>query len=256
MLYVIPPGTYLSVKAGALRLSEQNSHHGARLPFDFLLHSLARAYGARAQALVLSGTGADGSLGLVSIKDQGGFVIAQDPEEAAFDGMPRSAIATRRVDHVLRLVDMPAALLGHARDVSVDLWAQVDASKGSSASQKADTLLDIEGFERIIALLRQETPHDFTPYKSGTLHRRIKRRMALSGTVDAKAYLTLLQQNPAECRLLASDMLINVTAFFRDKKVFDLLESTVIPQIIQQNEGDEAIRVWVPGCSTGALSRG
>jgi hypothetical protein len=255
-IYIIPPGTYLSVKAGALHLTEQNAQHGARLPFDFLLHSLARAYGARAQALILSGTGADGSLGLVSIKDQGGFVIAQAPEEATFDGMPRSAIATGHVDHVLRLADMPATLLGHARDVSLDLWAPLEAAKGDEPTPKEEIASDIDSIEQIIALLRQETPHDFTTYKPDTLHRRIQRRMALVGAADAKAYLALLQQNPAECRLLASDMLINVTAFFRDKKVFDLLESTIIPEIITLNKGDTAFLQGSAGLSHPARDAG
>ncbi|OYU50450.1 MAG: histidine kinase [Rhizobiales bacterium PAR1] len=246
-LYVIPPGTYLSVKSGMLQLSEPNARHGARLPFDFLLHSVAEAYGKRAQALILSGTGADGSLGLNSIKDQGGYVIAQEPTEAAFDGMPQSAIATGRVDRVLRVADMPSALIRHALEVNL-------SRQGESAGTQAilpDAPSEAETLARIIALLRQETPHDFTTYKPGTLHRRIRRRMVLAGCANLDAYFTLLKERPAECTLLANDMLINVTAFFRDVKVFALLEKTTIPDLILRHEADDAIRVWVPGCSTG-----
>ena len=247
-LYVIPPGTYLSVNAGKIQLSEPNARHGARLPFDFLLHSVAEAYGKRAQAVILSGTGADGSLGLVSIKEQGGLVIAQEPTEAAFDGMPQSAIATGRVDHVLRLADMPSVLIRHALENNLALQGE---RAGNVEASTAETTSDAETLDDIIALLRQQTPHDFTTYKPGTLHRRIRRRMVLAGSSSLPAYLSLLRQNEAECSLLAHDMLINVTAFFRDAKVFTLLEKSIIPDLIQQHETDDPIRIWVPGCSTG-----
>ena len=110
-LYIIPPGTYLSVGGGALHLSQPEARHGARLPFDFLLRSLAEEYGERAICVILSGTGADGSLGLKAIKEKGGLAIAQDPDEAGYDGMPRSAIQTGKVDLVLPLVGIPDALI-------------------------------------------------------------------------------------------------------------------------------------------------
>ena len=109
-LYAIPPGTYLSVEHGALHLSVPHARHGARLPFDFLLNSLAADSGTRAICIVLSGTGADGSVGLKAIKEQGGLVIAQDPDEASYDGMPRNAILTGSVDQVLPVGKMPDAL--------------------------------------------------------------------------------------------------------------------------------------------------
>src|ERR1700735_1116331 len=113
-LYVIPPGTYLSVSDGVLHLSQPQARHGARLPFDFLLHSLAEAYGARAVCIILSGTGADGSLGLKAVKEKGGLVIVQDPAEAGYDGMPRSAIKTGLVDFVLPVAKIPEVLIEHA----------------------------------------------------------------------------------------------------------------------------------------------
>ena len=114
-LYVIPPGTYLSVGDGSLHLSPPQARHGARLPFDFLLRSMAGDYADRAICVILSGTGADGSLGLRAIQEGHGFVIVQDPDEAGYDGMPRSAIATGAVDLVLPVADIPGALLAHAR---------------------------------------------------------------------------------------------------------------------------------------------
>ncbi|HXS39497.1 MAG TPA: chemotaxis protein CheB, partial [Stellaceae bacterium] len=117
--YIIPPGSYLSVSDGALHLSEPEARHGARLPFDFLLRSLAEEYGERAICVILSGTGADGSLGLKAVKEKGGLIIAQDPEEAAYDGMPRSAILTGAVDLVLPLADIPDALVKFHRRMTL-----------------------------------------------------------------------------------------------------------------------------------------
>jgi len=110
-LYTIPPGRYLSVIDGTLRLSAPEARHGARLPFDVLLRSLANGYREHAICIILSGTGADGSVGLKAVKEKGGLVIAQNPEEAAYDGMPRSAVLTGAVDLVLPLADMPDALV-------------------------------------------------------------------------------------------------------------------------------------------------
>jgi two-component system, chemotaxis family, CheB/CheR fusion protein len=147
-VYVIPPGVYLSVnEKGGLRLSKPQARHGARLPFDFLLNSLAREYGARAVCVVLSGTGADGSLGLKTVKESGGLVIAQDIGEADYDGMPRSAIATGAVDVVLRTTKIAEALVARERG-----HAFVPERKKSSAQRSIEDLLP-----DIIALLRAKT---------------------------------------------------------------------------------------------------
>ena len=116
-LYVIPPGTYLAVADGALHLSRPQARHGARLPFDFLLHSLAADCGAFGICVILSGTASDGSLGLKAVKEKGGLVIAHDPYEAGYDGMPRSAITTGTVDLVLPVVKIPAALVDYHRRI-------------------------------------------------------------------------------------------------------------------------------------------
>ena len=164
-VYVIPPGVYLSVDdKGALRISKPEARHGARLPFDFLLNSLAREFGARTICVVLSGTGADGSLGLKSVKAKGGLVIAQDMREAGYDGMPRSAVATGAVDLVLRTAKIAEALVAHERgQVFV-----AEAPKSLAQKSVEDFLPDI------IALLRMKTVHDFTLYKHGTLERRVR----------------------------------------------------------------------------------
>jgi len=238
-LYVIPPGSYLSVAGGRLHLSVPEARHGARLPFDFLLRSMAEEYGPRAACIVLSGTGADGSLGLAVLKEQGGFVIAQDPDEAGHDGMPKAAIMTGAVDRVLGVSAMPAALIDHAGRTAADEEIEPPA--------RPSLLPDI------IDLLRTKTAHDFTLYKTGTLLRRIERRMAMApiepGRMDA--YLDVLRGNAVELDLLAKDLLINVTSFFRDPAVFELLATTTLPDLIQRHPADQSLRVWIAGCSTG-----
>ncbi len=240
-VYVIPPAVYLSIADGRLCLSPPRAPHGARLPFDFLLNSMAEDCGARAVCVVLSGTGSDGSLGLIAIKRHHGLVIAQDPHEAGYDGMPRSAIATGSVDHVLQAAGIPEVLAAYDRRSERERMQTlpVDATQ--------------TGLPGIVDLLRMKTAHDFTLYKQGTLLRRIERRMAMASikVENMAQYLDVLRTNPEELDLLAKDLLINVTGFFRDPKVFDLLAAKIIPDIVHNHPHDQPIRIWVAGCSTG-----
>jgi two-component system CheB/CheR fusion protein len=242
-LYVIPPGTYLSVADGALHLSQPQARHGARLPFDFLLHSLAESYGACAFCVILSGTGADGSLGLKAVKEKGGLVVAQDPDEAGYDGMPRSAILTGAVDLVLPAAKIPEALVTFARRTSLAHLQNGSRPQGAAR----------DWLHGIIDLVRAKTAHDFTLYKQGTLQRRIERRMAMAAiaTDDMGRYLDLLRSNAGELELLAKDLLINVTSFFRDPQVFDVLAEKIVPDLIRQHAVDQPLRIWIAGCSTG-----
>ena len=242
-LYVIPPGTYLSAADDTLHLSAPQERHGARLPFDFLLHALAQEYGQRAICIILSGTGADGSLGLKAVKEKRGFIIAQDPDDAAYDGMPRSAIMTGAVDLVLPVAKIPGALIKSSRKVSTH--PQSDTAKPHATP---DTWLP-----EIIELLRANSAHDFTLYKHGTLQRRIERRMAMASIDGGNAgkYLEMLRGNPQELDVLAKDLLINVTNFFRDSKVFDVLAGKIVPDLIRSQPPDHTLRIWVAGCSTG-----
>ncbi len=240
-LFIIPPGPYLSIEHGVLHLSQPHVRHGARLPFDFLLNSLAVNCGSRAICMILSGTGADGNIGLKAIKHNGGLVIAQDPSEASYDGMPRSAIQTGAVDQVLPVAEIPAALAKHRSRPLIP-----EASL-APVDQTQDRLPEI------IELLLTKTAHNFTLYKQGTLRRRIERRMGLAAIEihDINRYLKLLHSDPRELELLAKDLLINVTSFFRDPKVFDVLAKTIIPDLIGSQPSDHTFRVWVAGCSTG-----
>jgi two-component system, chemotaxis family, CheB/CheR fusion protein len=241
-VYVIPPGVYLSADdKGALRISKPQARHGARLPFDFLLNSLAREYGGRAVCVVLSGTGADGSLGLKSLKAKGGLVIAQDMREADYDGMPRSAVATGGVDLVLRAAKIAEALVARERgQVFVP-----EAPKSPALRSVEDLLPDI------VAVLRTKTVHDFTLYKHGTLERRVERRMALAAVKTASEYFDLLCRDANERDQLSRDLLINVTGFFRDAAVFDFLAKSVIPDLVRDHPRDRPLRIWVAGCSSG-----
>jgi len=231
-LYVIPPGAYLSLRGGALHLSEPLAKRGTRLPFDFLLQSLAASVGSGAICVILSGSGTDGTIGLQAIKEAGGLVIAQSPDDAAYDGMPRSAIATGNVDMILPVEEIARELVRFR--------------------QRLDVLQSTTGAARIVALLRDKTVHDFTLYKSGTLERRIAHRMTLAGIPpeDFGRYFSILENDPKERAQLADDLLINVTSFFRDPKVFDVLASALIAEIVAA-AGDQAIRIWIAGCSTG-----
>ena len=188
-VYVIPPGTSLALRDGRLRLSAPVARHGARLPFDFLLQSMAEELGPQAICIVLSGTGSDGSTGLRAIKESGGLVITQSPGEASYDGMPRNAIATGAVDHVLSIAEIPSAL------------AAFNASAGHSATTPGNHLENPDKQEpqdpltEIIEFLRTRTVYDFSQYKHGTLQRRIERRMGLASIdpEDVDRYLDVLR---------------------------------------------------------------
>ncbi len=242
-LYVIPPGAYLSVDQGALHLSQPQVRHGARLPFDYLLHSLADECGGRAICVILSGSGSDGSLGVKAVKAAGGLVIAQDPDEAGYDGMPRSAIMTGAVDFVLPIAQIPDALLTYDRRMTSVRTLDSTPPHGGAP----------DWLQGIIDLLRTRTAHDFTLYKPGTLQRRIERRMAMAAieTTDMNRYFELLQRDAGELDVLAKDLLINVTSFFRDPQVFDFLAEQIIPDMVRGQVPDHSIRIWIAGCSTG-----
>lgn len=260
-LYVIPPSAYLSISGGALRLSTPKVPRGARLPFDFLLHSLAAEYGDRAVCVVLSGNGADGSIGLRAVRGAGGLVLAQDPTEAGYGGMPSSAIATGLVDQVVRVAAIADALS-----------LRMVGSPGVMVRRSAGGAARSDPVEEIVALLCARTGHDFAPYKRGTLERRIERRMVLErGDPDPDAghdiglprdevgqpedrmgsYLARLRTDTAELDLLAKDLLIHVTRFFRDPVAFEALATEVIPGMLRACPAEQPLRIWIAGCSTG-----
>ena len=257
-IFVIPPGFYLSVEGGRLRLTPPRERHGSRLPFDFLLHSLAAEMGSRTIGVVLSGTGSDGTKGLKDLRGKGGFAIAQDPKEAAFDGMPNSAITAGVVDMVLPIGNIPAALLsytrlfpdggGGAKSVGISQVGGPDAAGANNGIWEANASADLAA---ILALLDSRNAHSFGEYKQGTLQRRIERRMGMLGIATVPLYMERLCEDFNEIDLLAEDMLINVTRFFRDPKAFEMLGSKVVSDLIKAQPEGQPLRIWVAGCSTG-----
>ncbi len=242
-LYVIPPGKYLSVKAGMLHLSVPLERHGARFPFDHLLRSLAAEHDGRIACVVLSGTGNDGTLGIEAVAARGGLVLAQDPAEASYDGMPSSAIATGRVNRTLAIADMPAALARFAAGAA-PRRPRGKVITGGGAPPEID---------EVIEMLRARGSQDFRSYKTGTLQRRIERRMGMAGggKADMASYLKTLAANSSELDALARDLLIHVTGFFRDPGVFEYLAREIIAPMLRDLPTGQPVRVWVPGCSTG-----
>jgi two-component system CheB/CheR fusion protein len=236
-VYVIPPARVMTIRNGRLELTPrgQAPHH----PVDDFFESLASAQGHRAIGVVLSGTATDGTVGLAAIKAAGGITIAQD-SSAQYDGMPRSAISAGHVDFVL-----PPA--GIARELA-RIAAHPYVADASEAGRPA---ADLEQIERILAALRQGTGVDFSQYKSNTLHRRIRRRMALLKITGEAEYADFLKSNPAEVEALYQDILISVTNFFRNPEAFESLKTKVFPRLLKNRGKQEPIRVWVLGCSTG-----
>ena len=240
-IYIIPPGSYLTVHDGALRLTKPHERHGARLPFDFFLKSLADDFGPRAICAVLSGTGSDGSDGIKAIHDKGGFILAQDPTDASQMGMPNNAILTGTVSLTLPVSEMPAALVKYARHGHNN---HVSASSTLDADTKA-------ALAEIVDILHKHTQRNFSLYKEGTLLRQIQRRMATISIRNVDAYMSNLRDNPDEIEVLANNLLINVTRFFRDPVTFEVLAETVIPEMIRHQPQDRPLRIWDAGCSTG-----
>ncbi|HME27591.1 MAG TPA: chemotaxis protein CheB [Acetobacteraceae bacterium] len=240
-VYVGPPGAYLAIERNTLVLSGPPEGANIRLPIDHFLQSLAIDRQQHAVCVILSGTGTDGSLGLQSVRQQGGLVIAQDPAEASYDGMPRSAIATGGVDLVLALKDIPKSLVAHSR--------RRRAVRPVQAGRPVPMLG--AAVAAIIDAVKHRTGHDFTQYKDGTLLRRIERRMGMNRTNDPDEYLALVKQDPAEAELLAKDLLVSVTGFFRDPDAYKLLAEHISANLVGQHRGDRPIRAWVAGCSSG-----
>jgi two-component system, chemotaxis family, CheB/CheR fusion protein len=243
-VYLIPPNTALTVEQGALRLALPTEAHGHRLPIDHFFQSLAADQGPRAVGIVLSGSGSDGTLGLLAIRERGGMTLAQEPATAAFDSMPQSAIARGVVDYVLPIDQMPAALLARPRPAP-------PAATPSQPAASFDEPATAAQMQAIYRLLSDVTGHDFSHYKLATLQRRIARRMELLQIGQLALYVEHLRQQPTEVELLFQDLLINVTHFFRDPQAFEALAELVLPQICHTKDGITPVRVWVPGCASG-----
>jgi two-component system CheB/CheR fusion protein len=238
---LIPPGTTLRLAGHHLQLTPKAAH-GLSLPIDDFFSSAAESLGDRCIAVVLSGTGSDGSRGAVAVNAASGFVYVQAPDDARFDGMPRAAIAANVADVVAAIPELAERLL-----------QRLQAPLGSvlpTVPDPAPSLLLLTPLDGILALLRTASGIDFRDYKPSTVLRRIERRMQVHNAPSLEAYLAHLQQHPPELALLRREMLIPVTRFFRDPEAFDDLARTVVPSLLQ-HAGNEGIRCWVACCATG-----
>ena len=243
-VYVIPPNAYLTLNAHTFKLAEPILRNGLRMPIDAFLWSLAEQHEERAIAIIVSGTGSDGSLGLKAIKGGGGLVLAQSPETTEYDGMPRSAIATGMVDVACAVEDMPKHLIDYLQNPCIVALSKTKQDK-TVAPNEAQQL------SAILALLQTRSGQDFRVYKQGTLGRRINRRMGLHHINSMVDYLQFMRSEKDEATLLFKDLLIGVTAFFRDAEAFESLNKKVIMPLVAAKHADEVIRVWVPGCASG-----
>jgi len=240
-VYVIPPGKRLLVTEGHLELAEFEMPRGQRLQIDAFFRSLAEHHGDGV-AIILSGAGSDGAVGIQSIKEGGGLIFVQDPVEAEYDGMPKSAIATGLADVVAPLAELAAQLVA-AKRTRAALQLPVDPT---ALSEPAEQTLS-----EILAQLRMRTGHDFSGYKRSTVLRRIGRRMQLPHLETLTAYLHRLRQDGDEVDALYRDLLIHVTGFFRDPAAWRALAEQVIPALFAGKGRDDTVRVWAVGCASG-----
>ena len=238
-VYVIPPNAAMTISGLVLALKARGT---VGTTIDSFLRSLAASRKSMAIAVILSGTGSDGTLGVQAVAEEGGVVFAQDPASAKFDSMPRSAIATGCVDFVLTAPEIGAELARVAREPRL-----IHRKIPEIPEQGPDS----ESFEELFDLLRNGTGIDFSLYRQTTVRRRALRRIALLRQGSLHDYVEYMKEHPDELQALAQDILIRVTHFFRDPEAFEVLAHRVFPALIRKTPPDRAVRIWVPGCSTG-----
>ncbi len=236
-VYVIPNRKLITIENSRLILSDKHEVKGPNTAIDIFLHSLAKDQGNKAIAIILSGTGTDGTKGIQSIKNAGGLVLVQDPLTAKFDGMPNSAINTTLVDFILPPELMPGEIYNHIEipDAAIDFNAPI---------KEYD-------LGEIFSMILKETGWDFNHYKQATLIRRITRRMSLCGFKSLDNYLNMLRNDATERKNLSRDFLIGVTKFFRDEAAYNILQKEVVPELIKDKKDGDILKVWVTACSTG-----
>lgn len=239
-VYVTPPGHWLVFRGDELHLQAFDEQRGGPLPIDAAFRSLAHVHAERGVAIVLSGNGSDGSLGLTEVKSAYGMVMTQDPQTAQCTGMPGSAIATHMVDFVLAPSQMPGQLVRYVRNHLPAHRQGFELDKPSSD----DTL------QRILAVLRSRTGNDFSAYKKSTIRRRIERRMHVHSISSADEYAHFLEHTAYEVDALFRELLISVTSFFRDEQAYEVLDHE-LTKLIELKTDTQPLRAWVAGCATG-----
>jgi two-component system CheB/CheR fusion protein len=240
-IYLIPAKMEMVMRNGRLLITERNPDRSMVHPIDTFLRSLADDVGTKSIAVILSGTGSDGSRGLLDVHDAGGLVIAQDDASAKFDGMPNAARETGVVDVILPPQGIAEALVRYSVEgISRDKLIEEDLAFGSREEET-----------QILQLLRRKTSLDFAQYKSSTVGRRIRRRMQMSGTDSLSTYAQMLNSDEHELNELYKDLLIGVTKFFRDSDAFESLRENCFSKIISRSKAGETLRIWVAACASG-----
>jgi len=240
-VYIIPPDKELVIFRGRLQLLRRQKGDGHHRPVDTFLRSLAEDRQRGAAAIILSGTGTDGSQGVKAVKEQGGLVLVQDSQSAKFGGMIDAASKTGIVDHVMTPQQMPECLVDYLHHLN-----------NSASPEEADENESLEhDLHKIYAMIRSSTGHDFSLYKKNTILRRIERRMFVHQLATIGDYVDYLDDSEKEIGILFKELLIGVTSFFRDEELFDKLRNQYLPELLQGKEDGDAFRVWVPGCSSG-----
>ncbi len=236
-VYVIPPNTNMGLINGVIKLLPRLESPSRHMPVDFFMRCLADDQNHLAIGVILSGADSDGAQGMRAIRAQGGLTLVQDPRTAKVDGMPRNAIAAGGTDTILTIPDIAAELIRIANH--------------PLASEAARNFAEPNDLVKIFQLLKKHTRTDFSRYKEGTILRRLRRRILLHQAEGLPDYVQLLRHNPEELDALGADFLINVTSFFRDGAVFEILKKQIFPQLFKSIDEDQAVRVWIPGCATG-----
>jgi len=239
-VYVIPPNKDMSILHGVLHLLDPVAPRGLRLPIDFFFRALADDQQEHSIGVILSGMGSDGTLGLRSIKEKAGVVFVQDPGSAKFDGMPKSAIEAGLADVVASADALPGKISAYLQHTPMIATPELENETKTSSALK-----------KVVILLRAQTGHDFSLYKKTTIQRRIERRMGLHQIKKIDIYVRFLRENPQEVELLFRELLIGVTSFFRDPEAWEQLKIDVLPALLDGRTSHQALRAWVPACSTG-----
>lgn len=240
-VYVIPSKCFLTIDAGVFQLSDPPTPQGREIAIDFFLRSLAKDQGERSIGIVLSGTGSHGTLGIRDIKLAGGMAIAQQPTTAEFDTMPASIISEGLADYVLSPAEMPATLMQYLRQPYIKLVQPV----------VPEAWVEDEQLGAILRQLRKHSLFDFRSYRKNMMLRRIQRRMGLHHLEHLEQYVELITEDRKEAIALYRDLLISVTAFFRDPEVYETLSAKLLPDLTIRDADKFPFRVWVPGCATG-----
>ncbi|HZY82387.1 MAG TPA: chemotaxis protein CheB, partial [Cyclobacteriaceae bacterium] len=234
-IYIIPNNKFIQVQKNKLILLEKLPLKVPNNAIDIFMASLAKELKDKAIAVILSGTGSDGTKGIAAVKEEGGLVIAQEPTTSKFDGMPNSAIASGNVDFILSPEEIPHQILHYVAE----------------AAFTADKTIDDNVLDNIFEEIRTQAGFDFNLYKTPTITRRVFHRMMKKNYSSIEEYYNFLKGNVEECKELGREFLINVTRFFRDPEAFDVIRNEVLPAILKQKQQGDTIKIWVSACSTG-----